>query len=428
MSSSKRRPGKRRTAYVPAPGFWTRDRYPVSPVKNVPVRTVEWKDLSLHGGREKWIGSSASDFIVKPDKSSNREPDAGTTPSGMPTPIGSDRARGVQSGTKPKRKGNVPKKKVKVDVEEEEETPVVYWRRPKTPSFKTRTKDKKEGIDCKKVQPRAVGSSFSYVYSRMNRYRKKGLFQRSDVKKLPKLSYELVDFYRMETALGKQNVFCYSYGTGSMLNVMAGTVAGLTSNTSQIMVEKYNIAYQMTNNSNCNMFLTIWDGYYRKPSAMHAVQAMIAGLQDEGLTTSPATILGMDPLKSKTFCQFCYVTNVRKVELGEGRSHEHKVVTYVDGTWNKEQYNMFSTAIPYLDNWSRFTIFQIKGAPVNDSGNTAAVTTGMVALDLVLELKSNFTYVQPNSEVSYLASNLVTVNTPRLWDPGAGASETNVTV
>lgn len=282
------------------------------------------------------------------------------------------------------------------------------------------------GIGKKYVQPRSAGSTYSNLYKKMRRYRRPRYF-RALYRGCPRYLYEGISSFRIETGVGTQNFYTITTPTVEACNTMCSTIANLSQNTSKLLMEKSNVTFSMTNNSNANMFLEIWDGYYSKSTNVAPSVLFTNGLIDEGMTGTPSTIWGMDPLKSTSFCQMCHVTDVTRVELAEGKGHQHKVTTYFDAVWNKENYNL-NSSLTYMDNWTRFTMFIIRGGAVNDLNTKSNVSTAKVALDCVVAVKFNFSYVSPNNEVSYLANSLPTVTTPTVINESTGAAETNAPV
>lgn len=122
----------------------------------------------------------------------------------------------------------------------------------------------------------------------------------------------------------------------------------------------------------------------------------------------------------------CKVKAVRRVELMEGRSHQHRVYTTYNSRWTQEYYNQNSST--YLDGWSRFTLFIVRGGAVNDKTTTTNVSTGKVALDLVSQYKCTYTYITPTTQVITLSNSLPTITVPEVMNAATGAAADDTVV
>lgn len=328
--------------------------------------------------------------------------------------------------TEPKPKASGPRRRVPVQVkvkEKEKEPFTVIRRRPIIPGKRIKKRERKD-IDSKRIYPSSAGSSYSTVRLRVPRRIRMTKWPKGFKTFAQPQQYYAISSTRVETSVGQQNVYVYNFNTSALLSAISGLIT--TNSTNQYIMKNSQVTYTMTNNSNCNMFVEVWDGYYRRNINNSANNLFQNGLIDEGGSSTTIYQWGLDPLKSLSFRINCKVKSVRRIELMEGRSHQHRVYTTYGSRWSQEYYNNNTTT--YLDGWSRFTMFIVRGAPVNEKGAVTNVSTGKVAMDLVSQYKTTYTYITPTTQVISVANVLPTLTTPELLNVATGTAADDTTV
>lgn len=160
-----------------------------------------------------------------------------------------------------------------------------------------------------------------------------------------------------------------------------------------------------TNTCNYPIFMWIYDvvpranifnspGATNTPFVYSPVSAWKNGYIVEGGTgTDQSGTVFSTPFESKLFCEWYRVIGVKRVVMGAGDVHIHKVINIqknwmTDSKWRDLAAGSGSTDILYLENYTVNTIVVLCGTPIHDStaGHTTdqgRVSTGPVRVDYV---------------------------------------------
>lgn len=289
-------------------------------------------------------------------------------------------------------------------------------------------------INRKRVSPSMAGSTYSYSKLFAPKRTRQTKTVRYLSRQVPDQYCEYMKTWRSETAVGAQNYYVYSWLSGGVMNNMVANAAQSSGpKTGTLWLKRGVLSTMMTNNSNVNAFIEIWEGYYRRSTKDDASTLWRQGLTDQGALgpasapTYPDLLYGMDPLKSRMFTQFCRVTDVHSVELAPGKSHQHRARLYANAKYNNEMYQEYSGAT--LDNFggvTRWMFIIIRGAPINSLGSPGNVSTGIVALDIITTTKYNYIYTQPSTTGVFTSMTLPTISDPETVNvaTGTGAADT----
>lgn len=292
------------------------------------------------------------------------------------------------------------------------------------------------GIKRKRIRPTHTGSSYSYSKLFFPKRTRKTKLCRSMQRFAPMQSAEYFSTFRIETATGTQNYASVSWlGVPALNNMSVGASSGSGAKTADLWVKGANVSLMMTNNCNANLFMEIWEGYYRRSSKNEASYLWNQGLKDQGMsgptvpsgfTTMPDNTYQMDPLKSRLFCQFVRITDVQTVELGPGHSHQHRSRLYANAKYSNELYweHMVQDSVPYIDGFTRLLMVIIRGGPINDETTQTNVSTAPVAVDCVMTTKYNYFYNTPNTTSTYTSGSFPSISIPKTINEASGAAVT----
>lgn len=292
------------------------------------------------------------------------------------------------------------------------------------------------GIKRRRIQPSHAGSSYSYsklfAPKRVRDTRRCRMLQRN----VPMQSAEYFQTFRIETATGTQNYSSSSWlGVPALNNMAAGSSSASGAKTADLWLKGANVSLMMTNNCNANIFLEIWEGYYRRTSKDEAATIFRQGLTDQGMigplvpsgfSDKPDNTYMMDPLKSRLFCQYIRITDVQTVELGPGHSHQHRSRLYANAKYNNElYYETFSqSGCPYIGGYTRLTMVMVRGGPINDETTQTNVSTAPVALDCIMTTKYRYFYNSPNVTSLYTAGSFPSIAIPKTINEASGSAVT----
>lgn len=294
------------------------------------------------------------------------------------------------------------------------------------------------GIKRKKVRPIGAGSTYSYTTLFSPKRISKAKQARMLNKGVPTQYAEYLISARTTAGVGMQNYYVHNWPNIAVMDdLIAGSTTANGPKTADLWLRRGNMSMMMTNNSNANAFIEIWEGYYRRSCQNPANVYWKQGLLDQGAVgpAGPPSYVGfpdltyrMDPLKSRYFSQFCRVTDVTSVELGTGRSHCHNSKYYANFKWNNEifqEYNAQGTG--YLGGMTRFMIVIARGGPINESGSASSnVSTATVAIDMVFSTKYNFFYNTPSTTATFISNTLPAITTPETVNATTGTPTTNI--
>lgn len=142
-----------------------------------------------------------------------------------------------------------------------------------------------------------------------------------------------------------------------------------------------------------------------------------------GTTPYPAESLGAKPTDIQLWNDYWKITGKKRVMLSAGGVHRHTINVKVNKLIDTSLINMeagdsaaHGTYVTQLRGFTKNIMVVAKGMPVSDSENAAVVTSCDTHLDVVLDYRYKYTYVQNNN--SYVQ------NTDLLTSPAAAQAVT----
>lgn len=143
---------------------------------------------------------------------------------------------------------------------------------------------------------------------------------------------------------------------------------------------------------------------------------------DQGATDSNYTIVGTTPFSSLLFTTYFKVLKATHVLMSQGQSHVHRIKFSPNKVLNAEM-TQYTTG-----SFKGLTCFQMivaYGMPYNDVTTKTQVSTGSVALDVVVRKQYRYTFIDDVTTNYYVVNSLpgaFTVN-ENIMDIGTGAVE-----
>nr|WAE42532.1 MAG: capsid protein [Cressdnaviricota sp.] len=213
---------------------------------------------------------------------------------------------------------------------------------------------------------------------------------------------------------------------------------------SKILLISVTETYRITNTSNSNVFIDIYDIVARRDiglnptgvgnAAMSPTQAWAQGDIVESATmagngTNWTTVIGSTPFQSRMFTQLYKITRKTRLNLTNGESAEHVKKTRPNRIWDLmldniavNTTNTAGSGIVYPRMLSQFTMFVVSGAPGSTTGGSVVTTTNPI-IDVIhtaqyksAMISSSHTWLGVNNTVS-------TTGVTNLTAFGAGTTE-----
>lgn len=231
----------------------------------------------------------------------------------------------------------------------------------------------------------------------------------------------------LRTTLGNQNVSWWLSNYGQTLpTVDPGTAmnqdlpkiwweetdSGVGNRTRKIYIDKSYMEYQIVNNSEASVEVTIYNIVYRKdcplaPSALWE-NGMIdtnAKFIEAGANITPSmTTLGVTPFHSSLFCQYIKVLKGRKIKLIGGASYVHKMVYNVkrsiDGEW-------FRLGVENRAYFTHGILVVVKGQLMNDLNSAGEIQYAVGSINTVMKKTISWRVdATENRDKTYYYNNL----------------------
>lgn len=227
--------------------------------------------------------------------------------------------------------------------------------------------------------------------------------------------------YRVDTDISGCIDMCNATDS-SYRNWTAPAVNNNVSSGAKVFLEKVNAEFMITNQNLANVFVDIYDISVRRDigttDCADPASAWDFGTENimYGVGGDPAThqgtsavpyaflgnrILGTMPMQSPLFTQYYKIDKITHVELGQGRSHAHRVLYSPRRMLSNEVFQQsVLQGITQLRNLTRWVMIVAKGAPVDRVSSSSTVTTAPIALDVV-ESREYFTKCVPRDYPGY---------------------------
>lgn len=147
-----------------------------------------------------------------------------------------------------------------------------------------------------------------------------------------------------------------------------------------------------TNQTNGVVIMTIYTMIPRVNcgSSEDPVTMWGTGNDNEGTDSNALTYPGCKPFTSALFSKKYYVTNVKKVRLAAGQTHENICINYIN-----KSYNVDTLATDYYD--SKISVLQmytVHGFPQNDSTTKTQISLGATAVDFISSYTIEYNILQ----------------------------------
>lgn len=177
----------------------------------------------------------------------------------------------------------------------------------------------------------------------------------------------------------------------------------------------------ITNLTNTNVTLTIYEVRIRKTTTESPATALTASLSNMGATATTQFAIGLTPFDSSIWCRYYKVLKSYVVELPLGRTHVHKSIYKVN---KKVQYSEINMSDQYIPGLSHGLLIAHHGMPGESTSVGTPITTAPESLAMVFAERHRFRYVTPVTSGFYAADNLERGATVKAMDTSSGAFET----
>lgn len=308
-----------------------------------------------------------------------------------------------------------------------------YIRKPPGPLSGSPSSPDGKGKLSQRIRPVGTGSSFSkYRY-----YHPAGWIKKIYKRLEPIQFYRQVQSQRLDIIKNEQSYTYRSFLRNDLVEAMCSMVQSEGSSTTATtmgmpnqrwLLGGYSSRLMMTNQTNANLYVTLYELQCRKETKYDPVTAYEQGMTNEYsaatgafagwtgtsstetavTTTYGAKTLGTTPFQSSFFCTRYKILKVITLELAPGRSHLH----YSNVTLNKYMKQEESDSYPAdeTDVYQAYTYRSVmifaNGAPINDATTTSKVGTSSGALDLVHTITYRYRYMKPQQTKFIIYDNL----------------------
>lgn len=186
--------------------------------------------------------------------------------------------------------------------------------------------------------------------------------------------------------------------------------------TQQVFLRSIEQEYMISNASSANVFVKIYECTARNDFNLTTTSSVLgvainqpSGAFDQGVydvnTGMSSLTLGVTPFQSSLFTQNWIVDKIYHVELGAGRTHKH-LSQFSPNTIIHESR---SSRNVNLEKVTRGVMILAYGSPINDTTSSSAVSTSLIALNIVRKETSKFQFINPQGQVYYNQQGLGTV-------------------
>jgi hypothetical protein len=243
-------------------------------------------------------------------------------------------------------------------------------------------------------------------------------------------AYSVNASVRIDVPSGFQNAFCFDIAQETLLRqIMSASTTGAIQTMNQYALASQTTVFQFANNSTSGAHVDIYDVVYKRDTPVSftngtgstytknsALTFWQAGLQDQD-TASAATAwqqILCKPSASRTFRDYVKVLKVRRILMGAGSTHEHRVSTTYNKLISSDLVNngggaLGSSGVYNFRNISQGVLIVAYGNPCSsgsDEAGNVVVSTAPLAIDCVQQQQYNYTWVNDKSNTWNATDNL----------------------
>lgn len=254
----------------------------------------------------------------------------------------------------------------------------------------------------------------------------------------------------LKTTIGNQAITWWMTGYGGTLPTVDPGTGGISdlkkiwweetgtavgNKTRGIFLENYNMEYNIVNNSEAAVHITIYNIMARRdvdsdPSSMWSAGMVDTNLKyvEAGASATPTnTLIGVTPFHSSLFCQYFRVLKTKKVRLLGGQSHYHKCKFTVKKRYDGE---FFRNVDQSRKGFSYGILVVMHGQIINDSGVAQEIQYAVGSINTTLKKTIEYKLDQSeNRDVTMYFNNLSNktgVTAPAFMQPESGAIDTTM--
>lgn len=222
-------------------------------------------------------------------------------------------------------------------------------------------------------------------------------------------------------------------------NVLGGMFSSLGLNntggsTAKMAIKNYSASVKITNQSNANMCVWIYDVEHRRDVVYGAdsitplsawQQGLSSSAAGTGSTTTTVNTVGITPFQSPDFCRNYRVVKVTKIYLALGKAHSHTLILNRPKIVNGRMLDNSGAQTGAYRGITHDMLFVFQGLPVNDGTTNSLIALGSGAVDMVIQHKVTWNYVDLGGEKRYYTDdNQGTITTEKFMNEETGAADT----
>lgn len=242
----------------------------------------------------------------------------------------------------------------------------------------------------------------------------------------------VVNTTRVEWNAGAQAANAYTfldYNRISNLFVAHG-FSTVGASTVRMWLKSSRISFNLTNVSNANCFVTIYDVVSKGDAVSGAdvetpLTAWTTGLGTQasgtGSDTRTAYSIGVTPFSSPDFCRGWKVRKVTKIYLELGKSHIHNVYINAPRLFNARKLDNSGAQLSAYRNLTHSCLVVCTGMPVNDQTTDTLIAMGSGALNVVTTDTITYYYDDAAAAYQWYDDNQGTITTEKFVNMESGA-------
>lgn len=295
---------------------------------------------------------------------------------------------------------------------------------------KTRTKRQGSGI----IQQGTSGVSNSYYSMKRAKMYKK---VRDILKSSPLKINRRVDTTRVEWDAGSQSNNAFDFMDYNRLSQLYSSIGLSTvgATTASLVMKDASIRLCLTNQSNANCYVCLYDIEYRKDvvsgsdsstplsSWVNGLAVVPTGTGSEVSSTGTFDV-GTTPFQSPDFCRKYKVVRVTKVYLELGKSHIHHVFIKRPRMLNGRMFDNSGAQTLGYGGISHSLLMVCRGMPVNDATTDTNIAFGSGALDVITEEKISWNYDSDNTPQYFFDDNQEAISSEKFMNEQEGVADT----
>jgi len=243
--------------------------------------------------------------------------------------------------------------------------------------------------------------------------------------------YRITDTDRVEWDAGAQAARSYTLGTAADMQLLFANIgaSGTGQDTTRMIVKNMKMKWNLTNQSNANCIITLYDIEYRNDANVGdfgtPILAWANGIAraEEGGDAPGIANVGSTPFMSSDFCRNYRVVKVTKIYLDPGKSHVHFIRIASNKMLNNGMTDPSAQPVAYRG-FSHGLMAVFQGLPVNDGTTDTLIAMGSGAVDIVEEREYQQAYPQYGLKRYYNDNNQGTITTEKFVGDETGDVET----